>query len=157
MYRFIGFLVSFLFAQAAFADECAPDRVDLQGEWGQAAFQVEIADTAELRANGLMHRTSMPRRNGMLFIFDRPRPTSFWMRNTLIPLDMLFATQDGLVTRIHENAIPMDDTPIFGGDNIKYVLEINGGLSKLYGISEGTQLRHPSIPDDLAIWGCLEK
>jgi len=157
LFRFGLGLTALLFASSAMADECSFDRIDLRGDWGQAAFTVEIADTGELRSQGLMHRPSMARQNGMFFIFDRPRSAAFWMRNTLIPLDMLFVTKDGVVDRIHENAVPLDETPIFGGDEIMYVLEINGGLSALYGMTAGTQIRHPSIPEESAIWGCLEK
>ncbi|MDG2259331.1 MAG: DUF192 domain-containing protein [Paracoccaceae bacterium] len=143
-----------LFAQSATADECSFDKLTLRGDWGQAAFNVEIADTGEKRALGLMHRPSMPRQDGMLFVFDHPKAVGFWMRNTLIPLDMLFATDSGVITKIHQNAIPLDETPIYGGESIKYVLEINGGLSALFGITEGTQIRHPSIPAEKAEWGC---
>lgn len=154
MLRFLSFLAAVFFAQAGTAGECSRDVLQLQGVWGQAEFNVEIADTGELRARGLMHRESMPQRDGMLFVFDQPRPTAFWMRNTLIPLDMLFATRDGVVQRIHENAIPLDETLIPGGPDIMYVLEINGGLSNLYGISEGTMLRHPLIDQNEAAWPC---
>lgn len=157
MLRLVVGFVAVVFGQAALAGACSPDQVELRGDWGQASFRVEIADTGELRSIGLMNRASMPRQNGMLFVFDRPRAASFWMRNTLIPLDMLFATEDGVVTKIHENAIPLDETLIYGGEDIMYVLEINGGLSDIYGITEGTQIRHPSIPEELAVWGCDEK
>lgn len=139
----------------ALADQCDSGRIALRGDWGQAAFNVEIADTAELRSKGLMHREEMARQDGMLFIFDAPRHATFWMRNTLIPLDMLFAGNDGVVTTFHSNAIPHDETLIPGGDDIMYVLEINGGLSELYGIGVGTEFKHNSIPADLASWPCL--
>jgi len=146
--------VAVLWAQSSIAGGCSNDRVQLHGDWGYAEFDVEIADTGELRARGLMHRQSMPLRNGMLFVFTRPQTTAFWMRNTLIPLDMLFATEDGVVHRLHENAIPLDETLILGGSDIKFVLEINGGLSSRYGINEGTLLRHPSIDPKIAAWPC---
>ena len=154
MLRLLSFLLAISWAQVSIAEACRDDRVHLRGDWGQASFDVEIADTGEARALGLMHRQSMPVRSGMLFVFEKPRNTSFWMRNTLISLDMLFASSDGVVQRIHENAIPLDETLIPGGDNIMYVLEINGGLSGLYGITEGTELRHLSISQSLAAWPC---
>ncbi|EKE44175.1 putative lipoprotein [Oceaniovalibus guishaninsula JLT2003] len=137
-------------AQAA----CQPGRVELRGDWGQAAFAVEIADDPAERAQGLMNRPSMPRGAGMLFIYEQPQRASFWMRNTLIPLDMIFVGADGIVRRIHENAVPLDETPIPGGDGVLAVLEINGGLAGQLGISEGSQLRHPGLPQDLAVWPC---
>ncbi len=90
---------------------------------------------------------------GMLFVYDEPQFVSFWMRNTLIPLDMLFLDATGTVQHIHENAIPLDETAIPGGDDIQYVLEINGGLSSRLGITVGSALRHPSIGDNAA-WAC---
>ena len=95
----------------------------------------------------------MSRSAGMLFVYDRPQRVAFWMRNTLIPLDMIFLDETGTVVRVHENAIPLDETAIPGGDNIQYVLEINAGLSALFGIEEGTELRHPSIGENAA-WSC---
>lgn len=133
--------------------QCAPDRVDLRGDWGTARFSVEVADTADERAQGLMHRQSMPRGAGMLFIYDKEQSVSFWMRNTLIPLDMIFADSAGIVRRVHENAIPLDETGIRGGSDIQYVLEINGGLSERFGINPGTELRHIALADDAA-WPC---
>jgi uncharacterized membrane protein (UPF0127 family) len=139
-------------ALPAFA-ECAPDQVDLRGPWGQARFTVELADTAAERAQGLMHRDSMARGAGMLFVYEHPQTVSFWMRNTLIPLDMIFADDTGTVTRVHENAIPLDETAIPGGRGVMVVLEINGGLASAYGIVPGTQLRHPALGAGAA-WPC---
>ena len=140
---------------AAAKAECRDDRVDLRGPWGSAGFTVEIADTDETRSLGLMHRESMPRFSGMLFIFDPPPGRAvFWMENTLIPLDMLFLDETGVVTRIHHEARPLDRTPINGGDNILYVLEINGGMARRLGIAEGSALRHPRIDQAIAAWPC---
>lgn len=137
-------------AQAA----CSDARVELRGEWGQARFSVEIADTDALRAQGLMNRETLPRSAGMLFIFESPTSPSFWMRNTLIPLDMIFVDPTGTVAHVHHNAIPHDTTPIPGGDNILMVLEINGGLSQAMGIDVGSELRHPRLEADMAVWPC---
>ena len=72
-------------------------------------------------------------------------PFVIWMKNTLIPLDMIFADPSGSITHIHENAIPNDLTTIDGGANVQFVLEINGGLARRMGIGLGDQLAHPSI------------
>ena len=134
---------------------CRTDRVDLRGSWGAAAFTVEVADTEPLRARGLMHRPSMPRFSGMLFIFEPPPgPVSFWMENTLIPLDMLFIDETGRVGHVHHEAQPLDRTPIHGGDEVLYVLEINGGMARRLGIGPGSELRHPRIDPALAAWPC---
>ncbi len=100
-----------------------------------------------------MNRPSMPRSAGMLFVYETPQRATFWMRNTLIPLDMIFAGPDGVVTHVHENAIPLDETTIDGGRGVQFVLEINGGLAGPLGIEPGTELRHPAI-GDAATWSC---
>jgi len=142
-------------ATAAFS-ACSETRVDLRGDWGQARFTVEVADDPAERSQGLMNRESMARSTGMLFVYDHPQRVAFWMRNTLIPLDMIFLDDTGTVQRVHENAIPLDETAIPGGDNIQYVLEINAGLSALFGIDEGSVLRHPAIGEN-AVWGCEDE
>jgi uncharacterized membrane protein (UPF0127 family) len=133
---------------------CREDQVELRGDWGQARFTVEIADDAGEQAQGLMHRKSMPTSAGMLFVYDRPSSLSFWMRNTLIPLDMLFIDPAGVVQHIHHNATPLDETAIFGGDGLLSVLEINGGLAERMGISVGSQLRHPAFENYQPAWPC---
>jgi len=102
-----------------------------------------------------MFRESMPMGAGMLFVYDAPQSVSFWMQNTLIPLDMIFADETGLVRKVHVNAIPGDETPIPGGSDIQFVLEINGGLAQRMGISEGVVLSHPAIAPELAAKPCL--
>ncbi len=133
---------------------CAPDTVELRGDWGKARFTVEIADDLPEQQQGLMNRPSMPIGSGMLFVYDKPTSLSFWMRNTLIPLDMLFIDATGVVKHIHHEAIPLDETAIFGGDNLTSVLEINGGLAKRMGIKLGSEVRHPSYAPQTAAWPC---
>ena len=134
--------------------ECLPDRIDLRGEWGQAAFSIEIADTQEERAQGLMYREVLPRGAGMLFVYEYPQHASFWMKNTLIPLDIIFTDVNGTVTRVHSNAIPGDLSAIPGGDKVYAVLEINAGLAARYGISAGTQMRHQVFSNGAPKWSC---
>jgi uncharacterized protein len=144
-----------LFA-APLAAACREDAVHLRGDWGQVRFTVEIADTDESRAQGLMHRQSMPRLAGMLFIYDAPQRAVFWMENTLIPLDMLFLDETGRVAHIHHEARPLDRTPIDGGADVSMVLEINGGMARQLGIGPGSELRHPRIDPEIAAWPCPE-
>ena len=132
---------------------CSTDEVELRGDWGSARFSIEIADDSAERAQGLMYREKMPRSAGMLFVFEQPGPVSFWMRNTLIPLDMIFADARGVVRRVHSRAIPGDETPIEGGTDIRFVLEINGGMAQAMGIAVGSELRHPAI-GAAAVWPC---
>lgn len=133
---------------------CSPGAVDLRWEGGQAHFTVEIADTDGERQIGLMNRDEMAAGHGMLFVYDRPHPVAFWMHNTRIPLDMLFFGPDGRTVSTHENARPMDDTAIAGGDEVQYVLEINGGLMRRLGMTGTVALRHPAIDSQLANWPC---
>lgn len=133
---------------------CREDAVHLRGDWGSARFSIEIADDDAERNQGLMFRESMAKSSGMLFVYDSPRPLSFWMRNTLIPLDMIFIDARGVVKHIHHNAVPLDETPIFGGNNLTTVLEINGGLARAMGITVGTEVRHPSFRQRRAVWPC---
>ena len=119
------------------------DNVRVVGDFGTLRFRVEIADDAKERSQGLMHRKALAKYAGMLFVFERSQTATFWMKNTLIPLDLIFADQTGLIKHIHYFAEPLDETPIEGGDNIYAVLEINGGLSQAYGIKTGDILQHP--------------
>lgn len=136
------------------AADCALDSVDVRGDWGQAAFNVEVADTPKERSRGLMFRESMARAAGMLFVYEAPQPASFWMKNTLIELDMLFADRTGRITHVHHRAIPGDLSAIKGGRAIYAVLEINGGLARSYGIAEGSIMRHPAFAGGPAAWPC---
>lgn len=146
--------VVMLWAGCASAEACRPDQTQLRGDWGQARFVVELADSGAERARGLMHREEMAQGAGMLFIYARPQRVSFWMKNTLIPLDMIFLDKTGRVTRIHHQAIPGDLTPIDGGPGVRAVLEINGGLARRYGITPGSQMRHPAFTKGPAAWPC---
>ena len=101
-----------------------------------------------------MHRPSMPKRSGMLFIYEMPQRVAFWMKNTLIPLDMIFVGADGVVSHIHKNALPGDLTPIAGGDKVLVVLEVNAGIVETYGISVGSEMRHEVFSKETAKWPC---
>jgi len=142
-----------LWLGAGAALACAPDVAELRGPWGQARFSVEVADDAQERAQGLMNRDSLGASRGMLFLYERPIHATFWMRNTLIPLDMIFLDAQGRVTRIHENAQPLDETIVDGGRGVSAVLEINGGLVRRIGITVGSEMHHPFFGPQAA-WPC---
>jgi len=129
---------------------CSDSVATVATDTAKVRFQVELAITAQDKAQGLMHREILPDRAGMLFIYPNPQPVSFWMRNTLIPLDMIFIDDQGRVARVHHNAVPLDETPIYGGDAIKAVLEINAGLAKKYVISDTSTVMHPLISPEFA-------
>ncbi len=125
---------------------CADDgRLLIQSKNGEHAFSVEVVDTPEGRAKGLMFRTELGPDAGMLFDFKENREVSFWMRNTLIPLDMIFITQEGLIANIHVNAIPQDPTGIPSDGPVMYVLEIPGGRSVELGLAPGDRVVHDRI------------
>jgi uncharacterized protein len=132
---------------------CSPGRVDLRWPGGSESFAVELADEPAERSRGLMFRETLDPAAGMLFVYDAPRRATFWMKNTLIPLDMIFADATGTVTKVHAEAIPGDLTTIDGGEGVAVVLEINGGLAARLGIGPGAELRHPAIGPQAA-WPC---
>ncbi|WP_281994572.1 DUF192 domain-containing protein [Ruegeria faecimaris] len=133
---------------------CRTDRVSLKNDKSQIGFDIELAVSPQERSRGLMFRESLPVRSGMLFVFDPPQPVAFWMKNTLIPLDLIFIDKTGMVTKVHHNAIPGDLTPIGGGDSVFAVLEINAGLADRYLITPGTQIQHKVFSLGPAIWPC---
>jgi uncharacterized protein len=147
-------LILGLLAGAGWAD-CSPDSVELRTSEGTVMrFSVEVADDAAERATGLMNRDHMATSAGMLFVYDAPQHAFFWMKNTLIPLDMIFADATGRVTRVHEMAVPGDETTIDGGEGVRYVLEINGGLAGRLGLAEGAVMRSAVIAQAAAAWPC---
>lgn len=99
-------------------------------------FNVEVARTAEEQKQGLMFRTSLPADGGMIFPFEKPRFASFWMKNTLIPLDMIFVRADGSIDRIAENTIPESLEPVVSGGEVSAVLELAGGTAARLGLDE---------------------
>jgi uncharacterized protein len=139
---------------AAAQDTCDPATLDLRDADGELRFRVEVMDDVGERARGLMYRESLPRFGAMLFVYEAPQPVAFWMKNTLIPLDMLFFDGAGRLTRLKENAQPHDETAVIGGDAIRYVLEINGGLAAELGIDLGAELRHPALDQAAVAWPC---
>ncbi|MFP5330528.1 MAG: DUF192 domain-containing protein [Alphaproteobacteria bacterium] len=102
-------------------------------------FTVEVARSAEEQRIGMMFRTSVPDDRGMLFPYDPPQLVAFWMRNTLIPLDMVFIRADGTIARI-ATAVPLSDVPVPSGEPVSAVLEIRGGLAAQLGIKAGDKV-----------------
>jgi uncharacterized protein len=140
---------------AAKAAAAAPVEVDrAQSESGEDAkvvlmpaggeavtVRVEVARTEAERRRGLMFRQHMDEDAGMLFLFDEPSQLSFWMRNTYIPLDMIFIEPSLRVLGIVENAEPMTESSRFVPGMSQYVLEVNAGFSRRHGLGEGTMVR----------------
>src|SRR5690606_14750063 len=107
---------------------------------GDQKLMVELADNDKERALGLMNRPSLDQDKGMLFVFDDAQPRSFWMKDTLIPLDMIFIREDGTVLSIYRRAQPHDPTQISSGGPARAVLEINGGQADILGIAIGDKI-----------------
>jgi uncharacterized protein len=103
-------------------------------------FTVEVARTPEQQQRGLMFRESLPPDRGMIFPLATPRIASFWMKNTLIPLDLLFIRPDGTIARIAANTVPHSLEPLESGEPVAAVLEIAGGRAAQLGIAEGDRV-----------------
>jgi uncharacterized protein len=139
-----GFAVALCFGAATVAAE--PIVVHAGGS--AYKFEVEIVTTPETRAQGLMFRKSLAANAGMLFIYPDEKPVSFWMKNTLIPLDMLFLKADGQIAHIAHNTVPLDETPIDSRDAVKAVLEVKGGTAGALGIKKGDRVEYPALPSE---------
>lgn len=136
-------------AQAPAAAATAPaalETVTIETQNGPVRFQVEIADTDETRARGLMFRREMAADHGMLFDFNPPEPASFWMRNTHLSLDIIFIGADGRILNIADNTTPYSDAPIPSRGLARAVLEINAGRAAALGIRAGDRVRHRYFP-----------
>lgn len=106
-------------------------------------FNIELALTQQQQIKGLMGRTEMAADAGMLFYFPQEEERGFWMKNTLIPLDMIFIKKDGTILRVHDSAKPNDLTSVKSNGPAIAVLELNGGTAKRLGIMDGDKVRHP--------------
>jgi hypothetical protein len=138
-------LATFALGVSLAACSASEDRVIVHTATGDYTFRIEIADTNETRQMGLMFRQELSSDAGMLFDFFEERQASFWMRNTLIPLDMIFIASDGTVRNVHVNARPQDPTSILSDGPVRFVLEIPGGRSVEIGIAPGDLVEHPRM------------
>jgi uncharacterized membrane protein (UPF0127 family) len=112
----------------------------------RAAVTVELARTDAERARGLMHRRELAPDAGMLFLFDDTAEHPFWMKDTLIPLDMIFIGEDGRVTGVVARAVPGDLRARSAGGPSRYVLEVNGGWAEAHGVAPGDRVRFENVP-----------
>jgi uncharacterized protein len=118
--------------------EQVPLTISSQGKTHR--FTVEIARTPDEQATGLMNRASLAPDRGMVFPFDTPRQASFWMKNTLIPLDIIFVRGDGRIANIAANTVPLSLQPVYSDGDVAAVLELAGGRSAELGIKPGDKL-----------------
>ncbi len=127
-------------AEAGVAQSLPLAPLGVQTRNGAVTLQVQVADTDERRQVGLMYRQSMPETEGMLFIFQQVRPVPFWMKNTVMPLDILFVGPDGRVLNIARNTTPFSLASIPSDGPTRAVLELNAGASARLGIDVGDRL-----------------
>lgn len=113
----------------------------------KVAFRVEVALTPEEHARGLMYRSELAADAGMIFVFEQPSVQRFWMKNTLIPLDMIFIGKDRKIVGVVEDAVPETETERMVGAPSQYVLEIGGGLSARLGIKRGEPVEFQNVPE----------
>lgn len=112
---------------------------------GIVVVALELAATPEQRATGLMFREHMDWYAGMLFVFDYDSTHAFWMRNTLIPLDVLYILSNGTVVHVRHQAQPLDETVYYPPVPCRYVLEVNGGFCDAEGVAEGSQVTFAGV------------
>lgn len=139
---------------SAGASACRPDLVQARVGKDTVTIKVERATTEAKRQRGLMGRRALAPGHGMLFVYRNPVRVSYWMKGTLIPLDILFADRTGRVTRVYPRAVPGDLTLLDGGAGVKAVLEIAGGEAARLGLGPGTVLRNPAFAVSVAAWPC---
>ena len=118
------------------------DTVVIESDGGRHRFAVEIADTPARHARGLMFRRALPRDAGMLFIYDAEATVTMWMKNTYLPLDMLFIAADGRIINIVERTVPLSTQFISSRGPALAVLEVNGGTASRLAIAVGDRVRH---------------
>lgn len=128
----------------AAAQDAAPvETLGITGRSGHHAFSVEVMRDDESRSRGLMFRRSMAADHGMLFDFQKVEPVAMWMKNTYLPLDMLFIRSDGSIARVAADTEPLSTRVIPSGDPVLAVLELNAGTAAKLGIKAGDRVEHP--------------
>ena len=127
---------------------CAPDLVTALTGDGPVTFTVEIADDNAERARGLMFRQQMDADRGMIFFYTEEAPRFFWMKNTYLPLDIVFFDAAGKVVHVAADAVPFSERTVSSRKPAFGALEINAGLAAANGIEPGTMLVHPAFADN---------
>ncbi len=137
MFRLAAFAIILELAASLPANAAGTAPLTIDTGQGAKAFTVELATTPREMQVGLMFRQSLAPDAGMLFVYPSDQQVAFWMKNTVIPLDMLFIAGDGHIRRIVERTIPLSTTPIPSVDEVRAVLEVNGGTAERLGIKPG--------------------
>ena len=137
--------MSNLFSSRSFAEDgivFAQSEVSILSRGHSYKFNVEVADRDDLRARGLMFRTQMADRNGMLFFFKKNQMIIMWMKNTFIPLDILFINQEGVIVHIAKSTVPESLDYISSGEAVISALEVNAGITNRLNIKVGDKIDH---------------
>lgn len=137
-----GFYALSAFQELSAGDNAFPAETLVIESAAPHAFNVELASTPEQRARGMMFRDSLPEDRGMLFYSGTPEITRMWMKNTPLPLDMLFIAKDGTIRHIAARAVPYSEEVISSQEPVSAVLEIGGGVAEKLGIREGDTVKH---------------
>ncbi len=140
----LGQLIVALLVASAFVPARAEEgleKIVVTTASGPHTFEVEIAKNEAAREKGLMFRRFMPADRGMLFEFERNERVAFWMKNTYIPLDMIFIAPDGLVTHVAADAEPLSEAIVPSGGPCDAVLELNGGMAAAIGLKAGDEVK----------------
>ncbi|WP_375450319.1 DUF192 domain-containing protein [uncultured Devosia sp.] len=143
--RIVGLVFAALIVFAPLAACSDEGKLTLRTATGDHAFNVQVVDTPESRAKGLMFVQDLANDAGMLFDFKEEREVGFWMQNTFIPLDMIFVGTDGVVKTVHANARPHDTTSIPSEVPVQFVLEIPGGQAASIGLEPGDTMVHDRV------------
>lgn len=131
---------------SALVEKFETDRLAIRtGEGEVHAFTVELAKTPAQRSQGLMYRRELARDRGMLFLYPRPGYRSMWMKNTYVPLDMLFIKADGRIVHVERRTVPESLRSISAGERVSAVLELRGGVTARLGIEEGDRVLHEAF------------
>ncbi len=136
-------VIAFCWFGVAGAGAASLQPLEIATKSGVQVFSIEMATTEEEKTTGLMYRKELADGHGMLFDFSPPQEVSMWMKNTYIPLDMIFIRADGRILRIAENTEPLSTAIIPSGGLAKGVLEVIGGTARKYGIAPGDRVAHP--------------
>jgi uncharacterized protein len=123
----------------------APEPLVIETADGPRTFMVEIATTPGERERGLMFREQLAPDAGMLFVYAQDQPVSMWMKNTLIPLDMLFIARDGRIVKIAARTVPLSTVVIASDGSVAAVLELNGGTADRLGLRPGDRVRYATF------------
>jgi uncharacterized membrane protein (UPF0127 family) len=149
MHRLARIAAGLLFACGLLAEGLAfaasGSTIMLKTETGDHSFDIEVMTTFQERARGLMFRRSLPENSGMLFLYDRPEPAAMWMKNTFIPLDMVFIAPGGTVHRIEKNTEPFSTKTISSDGSIIAVLELNAGAADRIKLKPGDRVIYPGL------------